>query len=434
MRRRARGFSAGRQERNVRLDAHSIGGACLVAGAALLIILTAAGSAARHPAARAYGPTGEFGPRRGALWLALHIATVVWLVLGLAALEWIVARRAGAGWHAVALSAVLYTLGAALLDGTARVVAGGDPERFRPLTLWPARVLHAAFWVPAVLVESVAHAVERAPSLRPRPHAADDEGLIQLMEREESEGGIEPAERAMIRAVFDLSDTAAREIMVPRIDMAALDTSASLQDVARLIAERGFSRIPLYEGTVDNIVGVVYAKDVLRSIARGEDHAAARAIARTPIYVPESKPLDELLQELRERRLQIAIVVDEYGGTAGLLTIEDLLEEIVGEIQDEYDQAEPNVERTEDGGAIVDARENVDILEDLFDVELEPDDFDTVGGLVIDALGRIPAAGETVRAYGLVFTVVSVAGRRVRRVRVGREAPVAHPQPVANQG
>jgi putative hemolysin len=404
------------------LDADSIVGLCLIAGAALLLLLTSAAQSARHPLGRhrPHPSTARGAGERGAPWLALEIARLCWLVVGLAALELVIVRHGGLSDSAAVLWAIVFFVCAALTDGIPRLVAGADPDGWRAPTAAIYTIERWLFWPPAVVVDSAARAARGIlPRLRtPRPQA-EEEDVAQLVEREENEGGIAPEERAMIRAVFELHETTAREIMAPRIDMAAVDTSATLQDVAAVIAARGFSRIPLYEGTIDNVVGIVYAKDVLASLARG-DGADVQALARKPLYVPESKPLDELLKELRDQRLQIAIVVDEYGGTAGLVTIEDMLEEIVGEIQDEYDLGEPTVVHAEDGSVLVDARENVDLLDELFGVEIEPEDFDTVGGLVIHALGRIPQTGDRVEAYGLSFLVASAAGRRVRRVRVSR--------------
>jgi CBS domain containing-hemolysin-like protein len=408
------------------LDAHSIVGLCLVAGAALLLFLTSAAQSARHPFSR-HRPhpsvVGDGLAERGAPWLALEVGRLTWLLLGLGALEAVVVHRAGTATRPIATAAVLYLLAAALVDGVPRLIAGADPDRWRVPTTGIFTLERWLFWSPALLLDAAARGlVAIVPGLRPHVQPVDEEDIARLVEREESEGGIEPEERAMIRAVFELHETTAREIMAPRIDMAALDANASLQDVSALIAERGFSRIPIYESTIDNVVGIVYAKDVLAALARNEQ-TSVRALARTPLYVPESKPLDELLSEMRAQRLQIAIVVDEYGGTAGLLTIEDLVEEIVGEIQDEYDVGEPPVVRAEDGSVLIDARENVYVLDEQFDVAIEPEDFDTVGGLVIHALGRIPIVGDRVEAYGLEFQVVSAAGRRLRRVRVSRLAP-----------
>ena len=182
--------------------------------------------------------------------------------------------------------------------------------------------------------------------------------------------------------------------------------------------ERGFSRIPIYEETIDDIVGVVHAKDLLQFLADGQRPNSLGEIARPPYFVPEVKHIDELLAELREQRIQLAIVVDEYGGTAGLVTIEDVLEEIVGEIQDEYDREEATIERVNDAEVIMDARVGLDELNEMFDLQIEGDDYDTVGGFVYHQLGRMPAPGDEVQADGLDLRVISVLGRRIKKIRI----------------
>ena len=188
-----------------------------------------------------------------------------------------------------------------------------------------------------------------------------------------------------------------------------------------LVMERGYSRIPTYEENVDNIVGVVYAKDLLKVLADGRRPETVREIARPPYFIPEGKHIDELLAELREHKVHMAIVVDEYGGTAGLATIEDVLEEIVGEIQDEYDREEVTIERLTESEAILDARVSLDALNELFDLHIEGEDFDTVGGFVYNLLGRMPNPGDEVHADGLALQVLSVLGRRIKKVRVTKE-------------
>ncbi|MCH8950368.1 MAG: HlyC/CorC family transporter, partial [Chloroflexi bacterium] len=193
-------------------------------------------------------------------------------------------------------------------------------------------------------------------------------------------------------------------------------------EVLSLVIQRGFSRIPLYEETIDNIVGIVHAKDILKVQFDGQRPESLREVARAPYFIPEGKHIDELLTELREHRVQLAIVVDEYGGTAGLVTIEDVLEEIVGEIQDEYDSEEVTIERVTDDEAIIDARVGLEELNELFSLEIEGEDFDTLGGFVYHQLGRMPAPGDELQADGLNMRVLSVMGRRIKKVRVTKVA------------
>jgi CBS domain containing-hemolysin-like protein len=219
-----------------------------------------------------------------------------------------------------------------------------------------------------------------------------------------------------------------REIMVPRIDMVAVEADATVDDVLRLVIDKGFSRIPVYEETIDNIIGVVYAKDLLRCLAEGRHPASLKEIARPPYFIPEGKRIDELLAELREHKVHMAIVVDEYGGTAGLVTIEDVLEEIVGEIQDEFDREEVSIERLTDTEAVLDARVSLDALNELFGLEIKSEDYDTVGGFVYHQLGRMPAPGDEVRADGLVLRVLSIHGHRIKKIRVTKVAAASGEQ------
>jgi CBS domain containing-hemolysin-like protein len=268
----------------------------------------------------------------------------------------------------------------------------------------------------------VAWAIDRSlrTVVRPNGDAQDEHEtheLLRLAEIETDGTVIEEDERQMIQGIIDMDETTAREIMAPRIDIAAVDVTETVDDALSVIVERGFSRIPLYDETIDNIVGIVYAKDLLRCLTENRK-PALRDIARPAYFIPESKRVDELLAELRQSKVHIAIVVDEYGGTAGLVTIEDLLEEIVGEIQDEYDREEAPIERINETEAVLDARVSIDVLQEMFGFESEDDeDYDTVGGFVYHHLGKVPVAGDEVRVDGLTLRVLSVLGRRIKKVR-----------------
>jgi CBS domain containing-hemolysin-like protein len=253
-----------------------------------------------------------------------------------------------------------------------------------------------------------------------------------LVELHEGNGAAENGELAIIRRVTNMVDTSAREIMVPRIDMVTAEATSTMQDVRETIVSRGFSRIPVYDETIDNIVGVVYAKDILRYLAEGSQPGSLRAIARPPYFIPEGKHIDELLAELQEQKVHMAIVVDEYGGTAGLVTIEDVLEEIVGEIQDEYDREEAPIQRLTETEAVLDARVSVDALNEMFQLEIEGEDFDTLGGFVYHELGRMPAPGDEVNSDGVTMRVLSVLGHRIKKVRVTKR-PVAAVEPASSQ-
>jgi putative hemolysin len=248
------------------------------------------------------------------------------------------------------------------------------------------------------------------------------EELKLIVERGGEEGILEAEEEQMISAVIELGERRVHEVMVPRTDISALPVTAGLDEVIDTIIGEGHSRIPVYEKTIDKVVGILYAKDLLPFL-KGEDRQPdLRKLLRMPLFVPESMSIDDLLHQLQRRKVHIAIVLDEYGGTAGLVTIEDLLEEIVGDIQDEYDVEEPMTERLPDGSARVDGRAAVDDLAELFDVDLgsleDVDEYDTVGGLVYHRIGGVPRPGDKVELeeQGLTLTVESTEGRRVAKV------------------
>jgi CBS domain containing-hemolysin-like protein len=219
----------------------------------------------------------------------------------------------------------------------------------------------------------------------------------------------------MIHSVFELGDTTVREVMVPRNDVIYIERHKNLRQTMSLFLRSGFSRVPVIDDNLDHVVGIAYLKDIVRRDFEAPDVEFTQRIdemMRPAYFVPESKPIDELLSEMQTRRQHLAIVVDEYGGTAGLVTIEDLLEEIVGEITDEYDQEEIEVEQLEDGSVRVSSRYPVDDLVELFGFDVEEEDVDSVGGLMAKHLGLVPIPGSQVVAHGLRFTAEETAGRR----------------------
>jgi CBS domain containing-hemolysin-like protein len=246
-----------------------------------------------------------------------------------------------------------------------------------------------------------------------------EEELRTLVEVGEEQGILEANEREMIQGVFDFGDTIVREVMVPRIDVQALPETATLGEVWDALVHWGHSRIPIYRNTIDDITGVIYARDILAYGREKPLDTPARELARPVPFVPETKKIDSLFADFRRQRTQIAVVMDEYGGTAGIVTIEDLLEEIVGEIQDEYD-AEEEVPLKELGPNLVEVTGlyALDELNERFDLKLPHEDFDTVGGLVLHLLGRVPVEGEVVHVDNVEITVAQVEGRRVARAIV----------------
>jgi putative hemolysin len=250
------------------------------------------------------------------------------------------------------------------------------------------------------------------------------EELRLIVERGGEQGVLEAEEEQMINSIIELGERRLHEVMIPRIAIAALPASATLEEAIDRIVDEGHSRIPVYEESIDGVVGILDAKDLLPFLKPGSGpRPAVRTLLRPPVFVPESMTIDDLLHEFQRRKVHIAIVLDEYGGTAGLLTIEDLLEEIVGEIQDEYDTEEPMVVRLSDDEARVDGRADVDDLAELFDLNLEledDDEYDTVGGLVYHRIGGVPSPGDQIDVNGLTLTVESTDGRRVGKVLVVR--------------
>jgi CBS domain containing-hemolysin-like protein len=228
---------------------------------------------------------------------------------------------------------------------------------------------------------------------------------------------IEPGESAMMQSVFELGETIVREVMVPRTDIVFVERGKTVRQALSLALRSGFSRIPVVGENEDDVIGIAYLKDLAEHIEKNRESepvAKVESVMRPATFVPESKPVDVLLRDMQARQIHLAVVIDEYGGTAGLVTIEDILEEIVGEITDEYDQEQPTVDWLAPGRARVTARLPVTDLEDLFGVSIEAEDVETVGGLLAYALGRVPIAGSVATVAGLTLTAESLAGRRNR--------------------
>lgn len=261
-----------------------------------------------------------------------------------------------------------------------------------------------------------------------RRRALTEEELQEAISSSEEEGLLDESEGDMLQAIFEFGDTIVREIMVARPDMVCCASDAPLDELLNLILDSGHSRVPIFEGSIDRIVGVIYAKDLLRYWGARPEELSPAAVMRTPYFVPETKRIENLLVDFRTRRVHMAIVVDEYGGTSGLITIEDLLEEIVGDIQDEYDLEEEWVQPQSDGSLLLDARANVEELEEYFDLEIPREKFDTVGGFVVHLLGTVPVTGEVARANGLLLQVVEADERKVCRVLASRDPEALSPE------
>ena len=335
----------------------------------------------------------------------------------------------GNGWRTylialAAMAAVLYVVAGiwpvTLGSEYDRQLAGAAANLLTPL-------VRALGPLPRLLI-AVGNALTPGRS-REGGSASEEElrGLVDLLGESRV---IEPGEREMIHSVFELGDTIVREVMVPRTDIVFVEHDKTVRQALSLALRSGFSRIPVVGENEDDVIGIAYLKDL---VARSREHPDAEtvenveSVMRQATFVPESKPADDLLSEMQARQIHVAIVIDEYGGTAGLVTIEDILEEIVGEITDEYDHERPGVEWLSGERARVTARLPVTDLEELFGVSIDAEDVETVGGLLAHALGRVPIAGSTATVAGLTLTAESVAGRRNRidTVTVERAAPSA---------
>jgi CBS domain containing-hemolysin-like protein len=327
------------------------------------------------------------------------------------------AARISGSRHAWLVGVAVATGGGLLLLelGLARLAALGDPRAALRATAWlvpPARSLLFP------LVHPLHRLLERSRSEQTDDDDDDDEEEVAAyIEVGEREGILEAAEGKMMRGIVDLDETKVREIMTPRTDIVALPLSATVAEAREAVLGAGHSRLPVYRETIDHVVGVVHARDLLRAWKEGGSQEPVAAYLREPMFVPELLSAAELLSEMR-MKTHMALVVDEYGGVAGLVTLEDLLEEIVGDIRDEHDEEEASLRQEPDGSWTIDAGAHVDELSELFGLAFDQRDFDTVGGLVVSRLGRVPAEGDKLRVDGVEIEVVRADRRRIRQVRV----------------
>jgi putative hemolysin len=329
-----------------------------------------------------------------------------------------------AGWLAVLL--VILALGLVLLTFGHTLPSLLALHYAEPVALAAARPMQALgvlVWPAARLVTGVASALAGRPASGPEPGLSviTEEEIKTMVDAGEEGGVIEEDEKEMIYSIFQLGETMVREVMVPRIDIVAVEAGAPMLEALDAMLAAGHSRIPIYRDTIDNIIGILHIKDLVPYLRRGETTVALDSVVRQPYFVPETKKVDSLLPEMQSRKVHMAVVVDEYGGTAGLVTIEDLLEEIVGEIQDEYDSEEPLYEQAGENEYVLNARINLDDLAELLETEFPDEESDTLGGFIYKQLGRVPAAGDVVDYGNLHLTVLSVDGRRIDKVRLTRE-------------
>ncbi len=333
-----------------------------------------------------------------------------------------------------AMAAGIASVAVALIASLARRVRfeeDGEEAKIPSLALLFAPI-HLLLCVPARLVERVARSDASEEDFK----EAREAELRNIVDSEQETGVLEETERDMIQGVFGFHDRVVREVMIPRVDITSLEVSSSLGDLLRVIEEKGHSRVPVFEESLDKIRGIVYAKDLLRMLVHRRDIGMEMSVAELmaedgkgsnplpfahePYYIPETKKIDELLRDLRAARTRLAIVVDEYGGTAGLVTTEDLVEEIVGELQDEYDAEEALFEWRPGDILVVNPRINIDELNEILESDLPSDGFDTLGGFIYDHLGEVPDEGQTVRIPGLDIEILKVEGQRIAQVQMKR--------------
>lgn len=367
----------------------------------------------------------EFEARIGSYRSSLVIVRVAGLVGAIAMATLLAADLSDLRWWAILVSGVGSALLIVIAEAPLRSAAARDPSRIIRLMALPLALLNALarpltrllpLSSEAAFSYSFAGPVEQIGSL------AEAQSLRQLA-AEAQRPGLAEDERKMIRAILALNQTTVKEIMVPRPDIAAVSTEATLPEAAKLLVETGHNRLPLYEGTLDNVVGVIYARDVLGLLSAQAAPADLRQVARQPYFVPETKPVSDLLRDFQEKAVHFALVVDEYGGVEGLVSLNDVLEEIVGEIEGEFEPAENAIDLLNEGEAIVDGVAPLEQLNEIFATELEGDGFETIGGYVQHHLGRIPKAGEKLEAAGLMIEVLSTIGRRIKKLRVKKLLP-----------
>ncbi len=351
--------------------------------------------------------------------LALMVLEILAFVLAASAAGWL-AAAAGLQWNlGIPLALLAVGLAALVVQVVARSLATRSTERTAlrlSAFMRGTALLSTPVTVPLLALAGVVLG-RTEQDASPDNVLLSEEGLRYLINAAEEPGLIEEDEKKMIASIFELGEMVAREVMVPRIDVVAVDEGTTLRQALDVIIQAGHSRIPVYKDTVDNVQGVLYAKDLLLPFRDSHDDTPITDLMRPAYFVPESKRVDDLLQELQQRRVHMAIIVDEYGGTAGVVTIEDLLEEIVGDIQDEYDSETPLAQQLGEREFIFDAQIRLDDVSEILDVALPAEESDTLGGFIYSQLGTMPAVGSRVHYEQLTLEVQSVQGRRILQVR-----------------
>lgn len=369
--------------------------------------------------------------RRERLVGTLIVAENSLIVAATATITYVLARALRWPGHLELLASILAASLVVVLLGELipRSYGAGSADRYalaiaRPLA-WAERILAGPVWLLTSVTKVYVHVVNlvfRTQQELRLPFLTEADIRV-LLEEVQEQGRLEQDETEMIRSVIQLRETVAREIMTPRIDVVGIPEGSSFDEALQVALDEGHSRLPVYRGSLDHIVGLVHVKDLLAYLGKGREkpEGLPTEVLRTPYHVPESKRVDELLAAMRTEKVHLAIVLDEFGGTAGLVSIEDILEEIVGDIQDEHDADEaPAIAHEPDGSLLVDGLTHLEDLAEALGARIETEDYDTLGGFVVGLLGRPPRTGEAVTHDGIRMQVVEVDARRASRIRVWR--------------
>jgi CBS domain containing-hemolysin-like protein len=350
--------------------------------------------------------------------------TVMLCQNGSAILVAIIAERTYGGLGVTLVSVLFTLLYFVLVEAMSKTFGVLHSDRaallVSPLVWFLGRLLAA----PTTALIGLANWLLPGKGLKQGPFVSEAD-LRSMAEVGHEEGSIEREEKELIHSIFEFGDTIVREVMVPRPDVEAIAADQPLSAVQAAVLEYGYSRIPIYTEDLDDVIGIVYAKDVLKALHQGRSDMPLSEIVREAHFVPESKKVADLLREMQQEQFHIALVTDEYGSVSGLVTLEDLLEEIVGEITDEYDVEEPELEEVAEGVYRVDGKLAIDEVNEILDSELPDEEWDTVGGLMLGLMGSIPDEGQEVRFQNLRFTAEKVNGRRIVKILITREEPEA---------
>ena len=368
----------------------------------------------------------EFEARIGSYRSSLVVTRLAAVVGAVCTATLLAAELGDMRWWAITAGGAGSALLIVLAEAPPRSRAARDPEAFLRRFSVPLTLLNS-LTRPITLLFTLSSeaALAGSPAAPPKETGplAQARQLRELASVQDKTAELHEDERKMIRAVLTLNQSTVKEIMVPRADFTVVSVEATLPEVVHLLVASGRSRIPLYEGTIDSILGVIYAKDVLNLMESDTEPFDIRRIAREPYFIPETKKVRELLNEFQSRAVHFALVVDEHGGVEGLVSLNDVLEEIVGEIEEEFEAPEEDISLVSEQEAIIDGATPLDEVNEALDIDLEGNGFETIGGYVLHHLGRIPKVGEQLETDGIFIEVLTTIGRRVKKIRLKKRTP-----------